>query len=231
MIRAEQLCRRYGGSLVLEGLSLQLRPGETLVVSGRSGAGKTTLLRLLAGLDRPDAGTIEIDGRAMAARTRLVPPHARGIAMVFQRPALWPHMSAARHLYFVARGARAARRRRTQDLLQRAGLLDLSARRPHELSEGQARRVALARALAATPRYLLLDEPLINLDAVARDTLLELLLSEAAALEAGILYVTHDDAEARRLGGTRAWLRNGRLWAHPQDPLPHCAPAAATTGA
>jgi iron(III) transport system ATP-binding protein len=215
VIRLISITHGYGGQTVLKGLDLALGPGERLVVSGRSGVGKTTLVRLIAGLEVPDAGNLEIDGRSMHHGRWLVPPHERAISMVFQRPALWQHMKVSAHLEFVAPGSRHQRTAAAAAILQAAGLERLKDRYPQQLSEGQARRVAIARALAARARYMLMDEPLVNLDREAKLSLAALINSHVTDTGMGLIYITHDDDEAAMVGGARAWMDQGRLWGSP----------------
>ena len=145
------------------------------VIFGPSGAGKSTLLRLLAGLDQPISGRIALDGRALTetATGLRIPPGHRQTSLVSQQPALFPHLTAAANVAYGLRNLdRAARARRVDEMLDLVGATDLAARRPQDLSGGQAQRVALARALAPAPRLLLLDEPFSALDGVASDALL-----------------------------------------------------------
>ncbi|MCX7818748.1 MAG: ABC transporter ATP-binding protein [Kiritimatiellae bacterium] len=206
----EGLTKRFGGRVALDEVSAKIEPGELFFLLGPSGCGKTTLLRCVAGLCRPDAGRIRLDGADITDR----PTHLRGTAMVFQSYALWPHMTVFENVAFalrVQRRSAAEVRRRAMQALERVRLADRADARPAELSGGQQQRVALARALAAEPRCLLLDEPLSNLDAQLR---LEM-RGEIRRLcrEAGLttLYVTHDQREAIAIADRLAVLRDGRL--------------------
>jgi iron(III) transport system ATP-binding protein len=195
---------------VLRGLDLDVAANEVVAVLGPSGAGKTTLLRLIAGLDRPDAGTIHVHGRPASAGKVFLAPHARGLGMVFQTPSLWPHMTVAGNItYALADLSRAARAERLAELTRQLGLEGLEKRYPDQLSGGEARRVGLARAMAAKPRLILFDEPLTNLDRELKERLIE---HVARAMEgAAAVYVTHDEEEAAALAARRLVLRNGRL--------------------
>ena len=147
----------------MDRIDLVIDEGERMVVLGPSGSGKTTLLRLIAGLETPDAGTITIGGRDMAG----VPPHRRDVSMVFQNPALYPHLSVFENLAFGLRAravARDERRRRVHDVAEMLGVDRLLDRRPAGLSGGERQRMALGRAVVRQPRVLLLDEPFSNLD-------------------------------------------------------------------
>ncbi|HEX6885164.1 MAG TPA: ATP-binding cassette domain-containing protein [Planctomycetota bacterium] len=206
-----------GGRRVLGPLDLALPEGSWTVIVGPSGCGKTTLLRLVAGLERPSAGTLRLAGRPASADGRLLlPPEQRSIGFVFQGAGagLWPHLSARATLEFVlaCRGvARPERRTRAAELLERVGLAGLAERRPGELSGGEAQRLALARALAVEPRLLLLDEPLGALDLPLRATLAETLAGIHARLAPTILYVTHDPREVAGHATRTLALRAGRL--------------------
>ena len=200
--------RRFGRVEALRGVDLAVEPGELVAVLGASGSGKSTLLRAIAGLEPPDDGRVLIDGDDQAG----VPPPRRGVAMVFQSFALFPHLSVERNIGFGLRARRepdaAERVLEAARAVQLDGVLD---RRPGELSGGERQRVALARALAARPRVLLLDEPLSNLDAQLRaSTRTEIRrLQEGTAVTT--LYVTHDQDEALALGHRVAVLREGRV--------------------
>ena len=196
------LAKAYGTVKVLEGLALTVPSGGRAVVLGPSGSGKTTLLRLIAGLDLPDAGEVLLDGAVMSAPGWATPPSVRNVGMVFQTPALWPHMTAAENIRFgLGRLERGAARQRVEALLAALELEGLAERYPHELSGGEARRVALARALAPQPALLLLDEPLTNLNLALKAKVHAVLEAHLAAQQPTLVYVTHDPAEAEALGG------------------------------
>jgi len=196
------LAKAYGAMKVLEGLALTVPAGGRVVVLGPSGSGKTTLLRLIAGLDLPDAGEVLLDGAVMSAPGWAAPPSARKVGMVFQAPALWPHMTAAENIRFGLGGLeRSAARQRVGELLAALGMEGLAGRYPHELSGGEARRVALARALAPRPALLLLDEPLTNLNVALKAKVHAVLEAHLAAHQSTLVYVTHDPAEAETTGG------------------------------
>lgn len=196
------LAKAYGAVKVLEGLALTVPSGGRVVILGPSGSGKTTLLRLIAGLDLPDAGEVLLDDAVMSAPGWAAPPSARKVGMVFQTPALWPHMTAAENIHFgLGRLERAAARQRVGELLAALGLEEMAGRYPHELSGGEARRVALARALAPQPALLLLDEPLTNLNVALKAKVHAVLEAHLAAQQPTLVYVTHDPAEAESIGG------------------------------
>jgi iron(III) transport system ATP-binding protein len=205
------LTKRFGGRMVLDGISLGAAPGELVVVLGASGCGKTTLLRLIAGFARADAGTIEIARVPVTAPGLHQPPERRRIGYLAQEGALFPHLTVAGNIGFGLK-RRPDRDRRIAELLDMVGLPQGYGKRfPHQLSGGEQQRVALARALAPTPRLMLLDEPFSSLDAALRQ---EIRQAVAAALKrAGTtaLLVTHDQAEALSMGDRVAVLRGGRI--------------------
>jgi ABC-type sugar transport system ATPase subunit len=214
-LSVRQLSRRFGGRLVLDRLSLDVAPGRLIVLLGPSGCGKTTLLRVIAGLDRPDAGEVWIAGRQVAAADRnVVPPSLRQIGFVFQDLALWPHMTVAQQLDFVlASGGtpRSARLARTQEVLALARIEPLSGRRPHELSGGEQQRAALARALVGRPQLLLMDEPFSSLDAELRAAVRADFRRLQREAQVTTVFVTHDRDDAAALADEVVEMHDGRL--------------------
>lgn len=200
MISLSGINKSFGAVQVLHHTELHVAAGETVGISGPSGCGKTTLLRLIAGLDLPDAGVIRLNGRLATGNGCFIQPHQRGLGFVFQEPALWPHMSVAQNIMFGIAGLKLRERRaRLKRLLEATGLEGLGGRYPAQLSVGQARRVALARALAPMPRILLLDEPLTNVDAPTHEQLLALISAWRHETGATVVYVSHNRAEQERL--------------------------------
>ncbi|MFJ1550259.1 ABC transporter ATP-binding protein [Streptomyces sp. NPDC088246] len=211
------LRRAFGTTTALDGLDLEVRPGELLALLGPSGCGKTTALRTVAGFERPDTGKVLVDGEDI---TR-VPAHRREAGMVFQSYSLFPHMTAIDNVAFGLRMSgtgKAARRARAAELLELVGLANHAARFPRQLSGGQQQRIALARALALRPRVLLLDEPLSALDAQVRLALREEIRRLQQQLGITTLFVTHDQEEALSMADRVAVMRAGRL--------EQCAPPA-----
>jgi len=213
----------YGKVHALRGVNLDIPQGTTVALLGPSGCGKSTLLRVLAGLEAPDQGTIRLGEEDL---TR-IPPERRGVGMVFQDFALFPHLSVAQNVAFglVEQGwSRSDRDARVGELLSLMSLEGLADRRPHALSGGQQQRVALARALAPRPSLLLLDEPLSNLDRNLRDELTVELSTLLSDLSLRALHVTHDQREAFALADQVAIMREGRiLQVAPAERL-HAAP-------
>jgi iron(III) transport system ATP-binding protein len=203
--------KRYGEVEALRDLSLDVYAGEILLIVGPSGCGKSTALRLIAGLDAPDCGDIEISGQVVAG-SRWVAPEQRGVGMVFQDYALFPHLSVAQNIAFgLQRWSRPSRQQRLAEVLSLVGLERHASRFPHELSGGEQQRVAIARALAPRPHVLLLDEPLSNLDAELRaDMRVELRRVLKVAQITGIM-VTHDQEEAFSVADRVAVFRRGQL--------------------
>ena len=208
-LRLSGLRKAYGEVPAVDGVELEVEAGSICALLGPSGCGKTTTLRLIAGLERPDAGEIEIGERTVNAPGRFVAPERRRIGMVFQDYALFPHLDVAGNVGYGL--GRRPDRDRVAEVLALVGL-EADARRPvHELSGGQQQRVALARALAPTPEVVLLDEPFSNLDAGLRDRLRQEI--REILLNAGVtaLFVTHDQAEALSIAETVAVMREGRV--------------------
>jgi iron(III) transport system ATP-binding protein len=214
-ITFENVGKEYaGGNVALTDVSLEVEPGEFVVLLGPSGSGKTTLLRCLAGIERLTSGRIAIGGTTVASDQVHITPDRRNLSMVFQDYALWPHLRVRENVAFALRRARLSKpeaRARTQAMLERVGLGKLTERFPNELSGGEQQRVALARALVGDTGIILYDEPLSNLDADLR----ERMRVEISALvrEAGVtaVYITHDQAEAFALADKVGVLEQGRL--------------------
>jgi iron(III) transport system ATP-binding protein len=193
-------------------VSLTLAEGSRTVIQGPSGSGKTTLLRLIAGLERPSAGEIRIDGEIVSTPDWVLPSHQRDMGFVFQDPALWPHLTVAQNIGFGLLGLpKQEIALRVADVLASMDLAGLQRRYPNQLSGGQARRVAIARTLVVNPRRLLLDEPLTHLQSELKAQLLAVIRDQVAARAMTLLYVTHSVDEAAYLGGARFQLVDGHL--------------------
>ena len=209
-VEIESVTRQFGATLALDGVSLGIAEGEMVALLGPSGCGKTTLLRCVAGLSRPDDGTIRFGGRDVTD----LPARQRDVGMVFQSYALFPNLTAAGNVAFPleARGWPSEKvAPRVKELMALVGLEREAARFPHELSGGQQQRVALARALAPRPSILLLDEPLSALDALTRTDLRDQIRQIQLALGTTALYVTHDQGEALAVADRIGVMEAGRV--------------------
>lgn len=199
MIELHNVTKKYGDRWVLQSLDLTVNSGERLVVLGPSGCGKTTLMRLIAGLEYPDGGEIHINGRLVSDPHFNEEPSRRNLGVVFQQPSLWPHLTVAQNILFgLQHLEKGERDRRLKMILEQIGLTGFEKRMPSHLSGGEARRVALARSLVIQPDWLLMDEPLTNLDLVLKNKLIELILAVIPA-ETGLIYITHDEFEAEKI--------------------------------
>jgi iron(III) transport system ATP-binding protein len=214
LLRLQGVTKRFnpGGPPAVDALSLAVEAGQILALLGPSGCGKTTTLRLIAGFETPDRGSIEIRGQPMSAPGRAVPPEARGVGMVFQDYALFPHLGVGDNVAFgLGRFDRPARARRVAEVLELVGLGGLAERYPHELSGGQQQRVALARALAPAPALICLDEPFSNLDADLRALMREEIGKILRLTGTTAVFVTHDQQEAFTLADGVGVLNAGHL--------------------
>ncbi len=227
--------KRFGATTAVNDVSLQLVRGETLAVVGPSGCGKSTLLRMMAGLTGIDAGRILVGGREVAGEATFVPAEKRGVGIVFQDLALFPHLNVADNIAFGLgrepharrrfrrRGRDEATRHRVEQMLELVGLTRFGDRFPHQLSGGEQQRVAIARALALNPEVVLLDEPFSQLDrglaARVRDEAIQALRSAGAS----VVLVTHDQEEALAVGDRVAVLQAGRVvqLAEPEEVFHH----------
>jgi spermidine/putrescine ABC transporter ATP-binding subunit len=209
-VRLDNLIKAYDGPPVVDGVTLDIRDGEFLTLLGPSGCGKTTTLRMLAGLVLPSSGRVWIDDEDVSRQ----PPQRRDIGMVFQDYSLFPHLSVADNIAFALverRVPSAVRAARVAELLELVRLPGLGERYPAELSGGQQQRVAFARAIAHTPRVLLMDEPLGALDLKLRETMQEELRRLQRQLGITTVYVTHDQVEAMRMSDRIAVMNAGRV--------------------
>lgn len=208
----EAVSRRYGETYALRDLSLDVAPGEVVCLLGPSGCGKSTLLRVSAGLERPTSGRVLINDREVAGPNAFVPPEKRGVGLMFQDFALFPHLTILENVAFGLKAlpkhdAQAA----SQTILKRVGLESYAEAYPHTLSGGQQQRVALARAIVPRPSVMLMDEPFSGLDVQLREAIQEETLSLLRETRATTMIVTHHPEEALRLGDRIAVMRNGRI--------------------
>jgi iron(III) transport system ATP-binding protein len=211
----EGIIHRFGSFHALDGVDLRIRPGELICLLGQSGCGKTTLLRVAAGVEQPSEGRVLLDGREVSGPDRYEPPEERGIGLMFQDYALFPHLSILDNVRFglrsmAARDAEIAARR----ALSRVGLEGFAKDFPHVLSGGEQQRVALARSIAPRPGVLLMDEPFSNLDRRMRDAVRDETVAILRETGATTIVVTHDPEEAMRIADRIVLMRAGRIVQH-----------------
>ncbi len=229
IIELLHVTRRYRNnkSSAAHDISFKVEEGEVLALLGPSGSGKTTLLRLIAGFEAPDQGEIFLEGREVGSGTVFVPPERRGIGMVFQDYALFPHLSVAANVVFgLSHLNRRDQARKEDEILELVGLSSLRHRYPHELSGGQQQRVALARALAPDPIVLLLDEPFSNLDPDMRTQMQREVSSILEKTGSTAILVTHDHEEAFAMADQVALLNEGELEQHDTPEVIYHTPAS-----
>ncbi|HET7714383.1 MAG TPA: ABC transporter ATP-binding protein [Bauldia sp.] len=211
-LAVRHVTRRYGGVPAVEDVSFDVAPGEIVALVGHSGSGKSTLLRLIAGLEALDAGRIAIGGHDVATPDGSVPPEKRGVGMMFQDYALFPHLTALRNVMFGLRAMPASEARAAAlRALARVGLADRGGDYPHMLSGGEQQRVALARALAPRPRILLMDEPFSNLDRRTRILVREDTFGVLRESGTTVVLVTHDQDDAMRVADRIVMMQSGRI--------------------
>jgi ABC-type Fe3+/spermidine/putrescine transport system ATPase subunit len=215
LVRLDQVSKRYGDSVALDGVSLEIIPGSHLALLGPSGCGKSTAIRLIAGLEPPDGGTVHVSGRlASSAGHVIVPPHLRGLSVVFQDLGLWPNLTVIDNVLLGLAGTGLSgkdRRERAREALANCRIERLADRRPAGLSGGEQQRAALARAVAVRPQLLLLDEPFAGLDLGLKRHLYEEIRHLAKTFDATCLLVSHDPMEATAFCSDAAVLEAGRL--------------------
>ena len=209
-VRVEQIVKRFGETRAIDGVSLEVRPGDLFTLVGPSGCGKTTLLRIIAGLLEQDAGSVLFNEDRMDE----VPPYLRNIGVVFQSYAIFPHLTVAENIAYGLKARRVAPDKIANKVAEASRLVqldELMGRMPGQLSGGQQQRVVLARALVIEPRLLLMDEPLSNLDAKLRVQIRSLIRSVQRTLQITTIYVTHDQEEALAISDTIAVMDRGRV--------------------
>lgn len=210
-LEIRDIVKSFGARRVVDDVSLSVMPGQVTCLLGPSGCGKSTTLRIIAGVEMQDSGTIHLDGRLVCDTVTRVPPEGRGIGLMFQDFALFPHLTVARNVAFGLTGDRAARARRVDELLEKVNLSGYGDKHPHQLSGGEQQRVALARALAPRPRLMLMDEPFSGLDNRLRDGIRDTTLAVLKEEGAAVLLVTHEPDEAMRMADEIALMRDGRI--------------------
>jgi iron(III) transport system ATP-binding protein len=212
-IEIKNLFKHFKNVVAVNHIDLAVNQGEMLTLLGPSGCGKTTTLRCIAGLETPEEGEIVIDGKPMLSQG-FVPPSKRGIGMVFQNYAVWPHMRVSNNVVYGLRLQKISRqsiKEKAQQALELVGLTGLEDRYPAQLSGGQQQRVALARALVRNPTVLLLDEPLSNLDAKLRERMRFEIKGLVRRMGITSVYVTHDQAEAMVISDRIAVMESGNV--------------------
>lgn len=211
-LEIEHVSQRFGATLALDDVSIAVAAGETLCLLGHSGCGKTTMLRVAAGIEKPDTGTIRLGGRVVTGSGIFVPPEARGVGLMFQDYALFPHLTIAANVAFGLSKLPAAQASAiAREALERVGLARYGNDYPHMLSGGEQQRVALARALAPSPGILLMDEPFSNLDQRTRESIREDTMALLRQSRTTCVIVTHDPIEAMALADRVALMNKGRI--------------------
>lgn len=212
MLSLERVSLHYGDNVVVDDVTFEAQTGEVLCLLGPSGCGKTSTLRLVAGLDRPEEGTITIGGQAVSSPKKLVAPHKRNVGLLFQDFALFPHLTVSENIsYGLATLSREKNLRRVSELLDRVRLQKHAEKYPHMLSGGEQQRVALARALAPGPQLLLLDEPFSGLDTTLREEMAEETLCMLKELGVTSVMVTHDPEEALTMANRIVLMNEGKV--------------------
>ncbi|MGI9353210.1 MAG: ABC transporter ATP-binding protein [Rhizobiaceae bacterium] len=208
----EDINYRIGKQQILKDISLEVAPGKVLCLLGPSGSGKTSLLRIAAGLIETFSGVVKIDGQEVSSPRKFVPPEKRGVGLVFQDYALFPHLTLMQNIEFGLTALSAGdAKRQAMRLLSRVGMEDRADQYPHVLSGGEQQRIALARALAPRPGILLMDEPFSGLDSRLRDSIREQSIELLRETRSTAIIVTHDAEEALRVGDHIALIRDGKL--------------------
>jgi iron(III) transport system ATP-binding protein len=210
-LEVRHVVRSFGGRRVVDDVSLSVAAGQVTCLLGPSGCGKSTTLRMIAGVERADAGEVRLDGVTVAGPGVHVPPEVRSVGLMFQDFALFPHLTVADNVGFGLRIDRAEKARRIEELLEKVDLAGFGRKHPHQLSGGEQQRVALARALAPRPRVMLMDEPFSGLDNRLRDGIRDRTLELLKEAGTAVLLVTHEPDEAMRMADEIALMRAGRI--------------------
>ena len=210
-LEIKNIKRRFGDRMAVNDVSLSVMPGQVTCLLGPSGCGKSTTLRVIAGVEMQTSGQIYVDGKLICDTIFRIPPERRGIGLMFQDFALFPHLSVAQNVAFGLTGDKSDNMRRVSELLERVGLSHYINAYPHELSGGEQQRVALARALAPRPKIMLMDEPFSGLDNRLRDDIRDETLSVLKEENTAVLLVTHEPDEAMRMADEIALMRGGQI--------------------
>ncbi|MBZ0316655.1 MAG: ABC transporter ATP-binding protein [Anaerolineae bacterium] len=223
----ERVTKTFGKTAAVRDLTFTLDPGQFFALLGPSGCGKTTSLRLMAGLETPTSGKIEISGQVVASENTWLPPNRRRVGLVFQDYALFPHLDVWHNVAYGLNGTRQSKKQRVEEVLALVGLSGMEKRMPHQLSGGQQQRVALARALAPAPAIMLLDEPFSNLDAALRAQVREDVRQILKSAGISTVLVTHDQEEALSLADMVGVMFDGGLVQVAPPPVLYQSPATA----
>ena len=210
-LEIRNLTRLFGGVRVVDDVSLSIKSGQVMCLLGPSGCGKSTTLRMIAGVDMQDSGEIWVDGTLICDGAVTIPAEQRGIGLMFQDFALFPHMNVADNVAFGLKGTQSEKYARVEELLAKVGLMRLIDAYPHQLSGGEQQRVALARALAPSPKIMLMDEPFSGLDNRLRDGIRDETLALLKEEGTAVLLVTHEPEEAMRMADEIALMRGGKI--------------------
>lgn len=210
-LTVEGLTRRFGGRTVVSDVSLSIAPGHVTCLLGPSGCGKSTTLRMIAGVETPDRGSVSLNGTVLSDAVKHVAPERRGIGLMFQDFALFPHLNVEDNVSFGLSGSKSENSKRVSSLLERVQLSDFAKVFPHELSGGEQQRVALTRAMAPNPRVMLMDEPFSGLDNRLRDGIRDETLEILKEEDTAVLLVTHEPGEAMRMADEIALMRDGSI--------------------
>ena len=210
-LEVRHLTRACGGRAVVDDVSLTVAAGQVTCLLGPSGCGKSTTLRMIAGVERVEAGEVLIDGQLVAGPGVHAAPEGRSVGLMFQDFALFPHLTVAENVGFGLRAEKAERLRRIDELIEKVDLSGFGRKHPHQLSGGEQQRVALARALAPRPRVMLMDEPFSGLDNRLRDGIRDRTLELLKEAGTAVLLVTHEPDEAMRMADEIALMRAGRI--------------------
>lgn len=214
LLKINNLKKIFEGNTVLDQICLEVFEGEFISILGKSGSGKTTLLRLIAGFEKPDDGEIILEDKVIASKDICLSPEHRGIAVVFQDHALWPHMNVFDNVAFPLKVKKTPAKDikiAVEQVLETLEMREFAHTLPHELSGGESQRIALARALIQRPRMIIFDEPLASLDALLRFELQGMLKKLQATQKFTSIYITHDQHEAMRLSHRIAVLEKGKI--------------------